>query len=618
MERDDGGDSSQETDYLNRGTVLIRQFIFLFSVTACAPRGVLPPAPSQTNAGVPERVPASFNAGWKYPAAQSASFAPQAMVASSNAMAAVAGRDVLKAGGNAVDAAVAVGFALTVTYPEAGNIGGGGYMVIRMADGRTAALDYRETAPAISFRNMYVDLAGRLTPGALAGRSSSGVPGAVAGLVAAHAKYGRLSLAAVMAPAIRLAAEGFAVDSALARSVAGASTLLKRYSAAPLFFPEGEPIARGTRFVQVDLARTLRGIAEKGSDGFYRGRTAELIVAEMQRGCPANVRPRDRAWHGCGLITERDLAAYKPVWRTPVTTTFRGYGLLTMPPSSSGGITLGETLNILDGFPRLPSFGSADYIHLLTSALQRSFTDRNALLGDPDFVKVPRRQLLSPEYANRLRATIDLSRATPTRTIRMPAREGMETTHYSVVDGSGNAVSTTTTLNSLYGSGVFVAGAGFFLNNTMDDFASQPGTANQFGLVQGEANAIAPGKRMLSAMTPTIVLDPRGQLYMVLGARGGPRIITSVAQVILNVIEHRMNLADAMNAPRIHHQALPDTIRIDAGGFDAAVLSRLGQMGYSLMPQGYIGGSAVAIRRVEGGWEGMDDARGFGGGAVGY
>jgi len=538
------------------------------------------------------------------------------MVASSNRAAAEAGREVLRAGGNAVDAAVAVGFALTVAYPEAGNIGGGGYMIIRMADGRTAALDYRETAPAISFRNMYVDSLRRLTDGAVAGRSASGVPGIVAGLTAAHTRYGSLPLATVMAPAIRLA-DGMTVDSALARSIAG-KALIKQYAGASVFYPSGNPVAVGSRLAQPDLARTLRDIAAKGPDGFYKGRTVELIVAEMQRGCPAGAKPRDRGWHGCGLITARDLERYKPVWRTPVTTTFRGYRLLTMPPSSSGGITLGETLNILDGYPRLPQFGTADYIHLVTSAFQRSFTDRNALLGDPDFVKVPLRQLISRKYADRVRATIDPTRATPTTTVKMPSREGTETTQYSVVDAAGNAVSTTTTLNSLYGSGVFVAGAGFFLNNTMDDFASQPGTPNQFGLVQGEANAIAPGKRMLSAMTPTIMLDPRGDLYMVLGARGGPRIITSVAQVILNVIEHRMTLADAMSAPRIHHQALPDTIRIDAGGFDPLTLARLTSMGHALTPQGYIGGSVVAIRRVQGGWEGMDDPRGFGGAAVGY
>lgn len=596
----------------------MQHLILFLSLAACSPGGLALPASSQVPAHMPPRAPAVFTDGWKYPAGSSATVAEHAMVASSSRTAAEAGVEILKAGGNAVDAAVAVGFALAVAYPEAGNIGGGGYMVIRMSDGRTAALDYREEAPGASFRDMYLDSAGRLTSHAEAGRSASGVPGAVGGLTAAHARYGSLPLAAVMAPAIRLAAEGMIVDTALARSVANNASLIARYDGASLFLLDGKPISRGSRFVQPALAETLRAIARDGAAGFYKDRAAALIVAEMARDCPAGVKERERASHGCGLITADDLARYSPVWRTPVSTRFRGYRLLSMPPSSSGGITLGEALNILDGFPALPSFGSAEYLHLLASAFQRAFIDRNALLGDPDFVKIPMAVLASRKYAARLRATIDPARATPTRTLRMPSHEGTETTHYSVVDASGNAVSTTTTLNSLYGSGVFVRGAGFFMNNEMDDFAAKPGSPNQFGLVQGEANAVAPRKRMLSAMSPTIVLDPRGELYMVLGARGGPRIITSTAQVILNVIEHRMSLADAMNAPRIHHQALPDTIRFDAGGFDSATVARLSAMGYGLTPQSYIGGSVVAIRRVNGGFEGMDDPRGFGGAAVGY
>jgi gamma-glutamyltranspeptidase/glutathione hydrolase len=465
---------------------------------------------------------------------------------------------------------------------------------------------------------MYLDSTRRLTSFSINGRSASAVPAAVGGLTAAHAKFGSLPLAKVMAPAIRLAEEGFTVDSALARSVGGKREIIAKYAGAELFLPGGSPIAVGSRLVQSDLANTLKMIAREGADGFYHGRVAQLIVDEMQRGCPDGIEPEARASHGCGLITAKDLAAYKPIWRKPVTTGFRGYGLLTMPPSSSGGITIGETLNILGGYAGLPSFGTTAYIHLLTAAFQRAFIDRNALLGDPAFVKIPMERLSSVSYADQLRATIDTSRRTPTQSVVMPVREGMETTHYSVVDANGNAVSTTTTLNGLYGSGVFVKGAGFFMNNTMDDFSSQPGQPNMFGLVQGEANAIAPRKRMLSAMSPTIVTDPRGKLFMVLGARGGPRIITSTAQVILNVIAHGMTLSDAMSAPRIHHQALPDDIRVDAGGFDPAVISGLKKMGYEIMPQGYIGGSVVAIRVVPGGLEGMDDPRGYLGGAVGY
>jgi gamma-glutamyltranspeptidase/glutathione hydrolase len=556
--------------------------------------------------------------GWQYPPANRAAFSRHAMVASSSRTAAQVGADVMKSGGNAVDAAVAVGFALAVVYPEAGNIGGGGYMVIRMADGRTASLDYREIAPASAFRDMYVDSAGKLTTYSIHGRSAAGVPGVVGGLTAAHARYGRLPLSKVMEPAIRLAADGFTVDSALARSIAGKEPVIKLYAGAKVFLPGGKPVSVGTRLVQPDLANTLRAIARDGAKGFYRGKVAALIVAEMNRDCPAGTKARARASHGCGLITAKDLQRYEPVWRKPITTGFRGYSLLTMPPSSSGGITIGETLNILDGYPRLPPFGSAGYMHLVTSAFQRAFIDRNSLLGDPAFVRIPIERLSSREYAAQLRSTIDSAKRTPTLDVTMPVREGMETTHYSVVDSAGNAVSTTTTLNGLYGSGAFVDGAGFFLNNTMDDFASQPGQPNMFGLVQGEANAIAPGKRMLSAMSPTIVVDPKGELFMVVGARGGPRIITSTAQVILNVIEHGMTLSDAVSAPRIHHQALPDDIRIDERGFAPSEVERLKAMGYTIVPQGYIGGSVVAIRRVRGGLEGMDDPRGYGGGAVGY
>jgi gamma-glutamyltranspeptidase len=559
-----------------------------------------------------------FPDGWKYPAGRSASFAEHAMVASSSRAAAAAGVEILKAGGNAVDAAVATGFALTVAYPEAGNIGGGGYMVIRMADGRTAALDYREMAPAAAFREMYIDSTGRLMNGGIQGRSASGVPGVIGGLTAALAKYGSMPLAKVMEPAIRMASEGIVVDSALARSVGGKASTIAKYAGGRIFVPDGKPVAYGTILKQPELAATLRLIAAHGNDGFYKGRTAELIVAEMQRDCPAGISVRARASHNCGLITMADLAAYHPAWRTPIETEYRGYKLITMAPSSSGGITLGETLNILGGFPTLPQFGSAQYWHVLASALQRAFIDRNELLGDPDYVKIPLSRLTSKAYAATLRATIGKDHATPTKSLPPASHEGTETTQYSVVDAMGNAVATTTTLNSLYGSSVMVDGAGFFLNNTMDDFTSQPGTPNQFGLVQAEANAIAPGKRALSAMTPTIMLDQTGKLFMVLGARGGPRIITSTAQVILNTIDHHMSLADAMGAPRIHHQALPDLITYDLGGLDSTTIGRLKAMGYETLGQGYIGGSVVAIRRVKGGWEGMDDPRGYGGGAVGY
>lgn len=538
------------------------------------------------------------------------------MVASNSPLASEAGLEILRAGGNAVDAAVAVGFAMAVSYPEAGNIGGGGYMIIRLADGRTAALDYREVAPGAAFRDMYLDSTGNLTKMGVVGRAASGVPGAVAGLTAALAKYGTMPLDKVMAPAIRLASEGFIVDSALAQSVLEKDTLIRRFAGAEIFLPGGKSLVRGSRFVQSDLAQTLRRVARDGASGFYHGPVAEMIAAEMQRDCPQGVGERQRASHGCGIITTRDLAEYQPVWRDALTTTYRGYTLLSMPPSSSGGITVGESLNILEAYPSLPKFGTAEYFHVVSSAFQLAFTDRNSKLGDPAFVSVPIAQLTSKDYARRLQQTIALDRHTPTAEVAN-AREGTETTNYVVVDAHGNAVETTTTLNSLYGSGVLIRGAGFFMNNQMDDFATAPGKANQFGLVQGEQNAIAPGKRMLSAMSPTIVVDQRGKVLLAVGGRGGPRIITFVTQVILDVLDNRMTLADAMSAPRIHHQSLPDTLRYEQGGVDAAVVERLKAMGYGLKPLGRVEGSLTAIMRVPRGYEGMIDPRAAGA-ALGY
>jgi gamma-glutamyltranspeptidase / glutathione hydrolase len=566
--------------------------------------------------GVPPRVAAVFPAAWRYPAGREATFAKHAMVASNSRVASEAGAEILRAGGNAVDAAVAVGFALTVSLPEAGNIGGGGYMVIRLADGRTAAIDYREVAPAAASRDMYIDSTGALTEAGVVGRAASGVPGSVAGLTAALARYGTMSLDKVMAPAIRMAGEGITVDSDLAASIAGAQSLLRQFAGKEIFLPGGMPPAIGTRLVQRDLAETLRIIAREGAAGFYRGRVAQQIVAEMQRECPPAPSGRQRASHACGIITARDLEQYQPVWREPIRTTYRGYTLLSMPPSSSGGVTLGESLNILEPFVSMPQFGTARYFHLVASAFQRAFIDRNAKLGDPAFATIPIAQLTSKEYALELHKTISPDRHTPTATLPTHAGEGTETTHYSVVDSHGNAVATTTTINSLYGSGVLIRGAGFFMNNEMDDFTSQPGKPNQFGLVQGERNAIAPGKRMLSAMSPTIVLDPRGDVFLVLGARGGPRIITSTAQVILNVIDHRMTLSDAMRAPRIHHQALPDTLRYERDGLDPATTQTLGRMGHALASQGSLA-IVTAIMRVRSGYVGMDDPRSAGA-AVGY
>jgi gamma-glutamyltranspeptidase / glutathione hydrolase len=543
------------------------------------------------------RQPASFPEAWRIQAGGDAVFGANAMVASDAPLASRAGVEILKRGGNAVDAAVAVGFALAVVYPEAGNLGGGGYMVIHLADGRRAALDYREVAPLAATRDMYLDSTGKLTDASVVGPLASGVPGAVAGLTAAQRRYGTMTLAQVMAPAIRYAERGFVVDTAMHNSLRNGAELIERFAGGAVFLPGGAAPEIGATIRQPQLARTLRAIAARGSAAFYRGPIAEAWTSEL----------RDAG----GIITMEDLKRYAPVWRTPVRSTYRGYTLLTMPPSSSGGVTITESLNILEGFDSLPPFGSTRWAHLLGSAYQRAFIDRNEKLADPAFVQVPIAQLTDKRYAARLRSTIAPDRATPTASLAPAPREGMETTHYSVVDRRGNAVATTTTINNLYGSGVYVASAGFFLNDEMDDFAAQPGKPNMFGLVQGEANAVQPGKRMLSAMSPSIVLDRRGKLLLVAGSRGGPRIITSTSQVILNVLDYRMTLADAMSAPRVHHQALPDSLLVERDGITPAVADSLRAMGYGVtMGRGI--GLVNAVMRVRGGYEGMSDPRSSG------
>ncbi|HEX4934729.1 MAG TPA: gamma-glutamyltransferase, partial [Gemmatimonadaceae bacterium] len=369
-----------------------------------------------------------------------------------------------------------------------------------------------------------------------------------------------------------------------------------RFDAKDVFYgANGEPPAIGTVFRQPALARTLQLIADRGPNVFYRGEVGDSLVAAMQR--------------GGGIITTQDLMQYKPLWRTPIRSTYRGYTMFSMPPASSGGIVVTETLNILEAkVDTVPAWGTASYAHLLGSAYQRAFIDRNSKLGDPAFVNVPLEQLTDKGYARTLARTIDPTRATPTPPNGAQIVDGMHTTHYSVVDDKGNAVATTTTLNNGYGSAVYLKNVGFFMNDEMDDFAAAPGKPNMFGLVQGEANAIAPGKRMLSAMSPTIVLDPKGELFLVVGAAGGPRIITATSQVILNVIDHRMSLADAMRAPRLHHQALPDSLMMETNGFAADVEAQLKRMGHSIK---YTGGLANvnAVMRVKGGWEGVSEPR---------
>ncbi len=549
--------------------------------------------------------PAGIDPAWPLAGRSRVLEAPTAMVVSGSPIASEVGRDILRRGGNAVDAAVAVGFALAVVHPEAGNLGGGGFMVMRMADGEVHSLDYREKAPAAATRDMYLDLRGNPTELSVTGHLAAGVPGSVAGMAEAHRRLGRLPWADVVAPARRLAAEGFLVDDYRSRSIDGNRERLYLFPGSrAAFLPGGRAPLPGTTLVQNDLGRTLAAIQERGHDGFYRGEVADLIVEEMRR--------------GGGLISHEDLADYRAEWREPVRIRYRDHTVLSMPPASSGGVTMAMILNILEGYRPLPPFGSPALLHLEAEAMRRAFTDRNVYLGDPDHVEMPLARLLSKAYADSQRATIDLSRATPTPTFDPSLRVGggESTTHYSVVDAEGNAVSCTTTLNNSYGSAVTVTGAGFLLNDEMDDFATAPGRPNLYGLVQGEANAIAPGKRMLSAMTPSIVLDPEGRLLMVVGTPGGPRIITMVYHVISNVLDHGMSLPEAVAAPRMHHQALPDQITAERQGFPAATIARLERMGHRVTTRGY-SGDVEAIIRTPTGWQGVSDPR-LGGGGAGY
>ena len=505
-------------------------------IRAMAPLAVL----LATGATLQAQYPAGVSPTWRYTGKARVAEGEHGMVASGSAVASEVGRDIMKAGGNAIDAAVAVGFALQVTHAEAGNIGGGGFMVIRTKDGKTFALfDYRETAPGAASRNMYIDAAGKTVnqvdvngkpttaARSISGALAAGVPGSVAGMLEAQKRFGKLSLAKVMEPAIRLARDGFVLDTSHARALAGAQRRFAQFSpaAAAQYSIDGKPTTPGAVLKQPDLAKTLEAIRDHGRDGFYKGWVAKAIVDEEKR--------------GGGIITEADLAGYQPKWREPIKIDYRGWTIWSMPPSSSGGPTLAMMFNIMEGFGKQPPFGSVALLHREAEAMRRSFTTRNMYLGDPDFEKLPMlAQMESKPFADKVRATIDVNKATPTAPFDPAIKDGMNTTHYSVVDGEGNAVSTTTTLNNSFGSAVLVTGAGFLLNDEMDDFATEPGKPNMYGLVQGEINAIKPGKRMLSAMSPSIVLNPAGQLTMVVGTPGGPTIITQVYHVISNVIDH--------------------------------------------------------------------------------
>jgi len=545
---------------------------------------------------------------WPFPPDPSAVVAPHGVVVSDEPRASRAGVEILRQGGNAVDAAVATAFALAVTLPEAGNIGGGGFSVLRMPDGTVASLDFREKAPFAAKRNMYLDDRGELTDRSVTGHLASGVPGSVAGLHEMHRRFGRLPWTAVLRPAIRLADEGILVSRVMAHSVRADSARLARFSgSAALFLPGGRPIAEGTLWRNPDLARSLHRIADLGPAGFYEGETAALILNEMRR--------------GGGIITAQDLREYKAVWRTPIRASYRGYVIWSMPPPSSGGITIAQLANILEGYDlSRVVWHSPEHVHLVAEAMRRAFADRNHWLGDPDMVAFPQDSLVSKSYAAARRNTIDKDHATPSRDV-LPGltsapREGMHTTHFSVADGEGGVVALTTTVNLSFGSAVVVEGAGFFLNNQMDDFASKPGSPNVFGLVQGEANAIAPGKRILSSMSPTVVLDSLGNPLLITGASGGPRIITGTFQILSNVLDFGMAIDSAVAAPRLHHQHLPDRILLEAGGFSAETRAQLQAMGHTVTeaPSIAIGAS---IGRKGNSWHGAADRR-IDGGAEGY
>jgi len=484
--------------------------------------------------------------------------AQHGMVASVDAMATQVGVDILRQGGNAVDAAIAVGFALAVTHPQAGNLGGGGFMLLRTASGRTAAIDFREMAPARASRDMFLDKQGNADSKlSLTSHLASGTPGTVAGFALAAKKYGTLPLRTLLAPAIKLARDGIIVNDALADDLAtyGKENLINHANSRAIFYKaDGKPYQKGDRLVQKNLARSLQLIAQQGADAFYTGRIADEIAGEM-------------AQHG-GLIGKADLAAYRAVERKPVSGTYRGYEVFSMPPPSSGGIHIVQILNILENFDLAKwGFGSADAMQVMAEAEKYAYADRSEYLGDPDFVKVPQQALTSKAYARTLAQQIDVSKARPSSEIKpgkLAPYESNQTTHFSVVDKAGNAVAVTYTLNTYFGSGIVAGNSGILMNNEMDDFSAKPGTPNVYGLVGGEANAIQPAKRPLSSMSPTIVAK-EGKTWLVTGSPGGSRIITTVLQMVVNSIDFGMNVAEATNAPRFHHQWLPDQLRVEKG-----------------------------------------------------
>ncbi len=515
------------------------------------------------------------------------------MVVAGDPLAAEAGLKILENGGNAVDAAVAIGFALAVTYPYAGNLGGGGFMLVRFADGRSTFIDFRERAPAKASPNMYLDKQGNPTRESIEGWRSSGVPGTVRGFELAQKKYGRAKWDTLLAPSIELASKGFPVRYELAEMLKGARNLSQDPESKRIFLKtDGDILA------QPDLAQTLRRISKLGAQDFYAGDTAKLLADAMAK--------------NGGLITLADLKNYAAVERAPLSGKYRNYDVITAPPPSSGGIGILQMMGMLEGSGYQNSgAGSAAAIHTMTEVMRRFYADRSEYLGDPDFFKVPVAGLLDPAYIRKRRASIDPDRATPSVKV-LPGRpagsESSETTHYNVVDAEGNAVAVTYTLNGGFGNGITVPGAGFLLNNEMDDFSAKPGASNMFGLVQGKSNAIQPGKRPLSAMTPTILLRD-GKLFMVVGAPGGSRIITAVLETILNVIDFGMNAQEAVDAPRFHHQWQPDRLSLEKG-FSPDTIALLKARGHTIDESSGSVSSVVEMIVNDQGWlQGAADGR---------
>lgn len=522
------------------------------------------------------------------------------MVVSASPEASKVGLDILKKGGNAVDAAVAVQFALAVVYPNAGNIGGGGFMVYRSAEGETNTLDFREKAGAAAYRNMYLDSAGQpIVDKSLYGQLASGVPGSVAGMVSAHEKYGKLKWAELLEPAILLARNGFAVSERQAAEFNGLQDKLVEFNPRGTALIKKSQWIKGDLLLQNELANTLVQIRDKGRAGFYEGAVADSLLLEMKR--------------GGGIITAQDLKNYQAIWRKAVTGSYKGYKIITMPPPSSGGIALIQLLKSVAPYPlKKWGYNADSTVQVIVEAERRVYADRATHMGDPDFYAVPGKELMADEYVKNRMSTFNWAKATASAEVKagvLKGKEHEETTHFSIVDKAGNAVSVTTTLNGSYGSAVVVKGAGFLLNNEMDDFSVKPGAPNMYGLIGGEANAIAPGKRMLSSMTPTII-ENEGKLFMVVGTPGGSTIITSVFQTILNVVEFDQNMQQAVTSKRFHHQWLPDEVYFEEGALDSLNQSKLRSRGYILTPRGPIGRVDAILKTKWGYYQGGADPRG--------